>query len=750
MEMNDQIASVSAEAVMLGRLTHANHIFCQLEPVAELVEGRWAEIDRHARLPKNGSVRTTLTSLANPRAQVGSFWVFGTRTKGPEADPVATDPVRAMLLIDLSEIPLAEARRKLLETGVTLPDHQSRQVIVLLEDDLFCSLKFVQSEKRPHAWVARLQDEAVPLRRAGVRWKDSYKAQGAGLFAPIRGEPDGDTVRVLDWSSDGVFLSRVANRFSTAVKGFTEVSGKSGAGLVRKLERALAGGKIGADESAELHELAERLRGDWSNLSRGLDALATIGALLLESDDGKRLLEETVALRAKDLQADIEQRLQTEIGARLAPLKTEAEQLVSSNAELSTQKADVEEELRKLRRQSEEAKKSTARAETELDDLRQKARDLRESSDVAQQRLNVALEDASKSEASTVLSQALLRDLREELASFASRISDEFESSGSADSERLSAFARRLQSRLSGDGHAVSIVLPSASPPWWSGAEVATTSVRINDLRGRLKAEAELHGIVHEDLYLLDGFARSGEPVVISGPQSELAIEAYSRVISGGQVRVQAIDPSVVGIDDLWKSPISGRPTAFAWAWQRAASQAEQTILVCLRSIDASPLSLWASSLSAILRSANRPRNLVVVATTSDREIDTEECDRNAWIRHHLVGLRPGFRADASLAPAILGDLLPPPTTLTTKPGDDRPLSQTAFTALLELAKKGGQPRDVGRIARVLKALVTSDPQRAPTIVSAWFSLLGEGSSGGLPRSVAAGDADLLKLELRN
>src|SRR5689334_21627460 len=120
-----------------------------------------------------------------------------------------------MPVIDLSDIELAEARRKLLDSGVSLPEHQERAAVVLFKGDVCAHLKFGPSTQRAHSWTARLADGQIELRRTPTGWSGAARMR-SGSFVPARGAPLGELVRIEDWSTDSEFLARVAEALSAA------------------------------------------------------------------------------------------------------------------------------------------------------------------------------------------------------------------------------------------------------------------------------------------------------------------------------------------------------------------------------------------------------------------------------------------------------------------------------------------------------------------------------------------------------
>ncbi len=739
--MNASVDTTFEATVFLARLAETNYIFCSLEPVAEIVEGRWIDIDdKAARFPRGG-IRTKPAELGQSR-QVGSLWVFSTSTlRADTKTQTVTKPARAIPIVDMSDVKLADARKKLLETGITLPEHQERMAVVLLEGDLYAYLKFGRSPQRQHQWTARLAEGRIELRRAVKGWSEAASTR-SGKYFPMLGEPSGELVRTEDWSTDAEFLAKVAEGLSAAARSLGALTDRGAEQSVRRIEKAIFDSKLGSADADGWRSMVERLRAEWPAMSQGAEAVRTIGALLLGSDDGRRLLQLAVDNRVDEMVKELELRAHLELEDRFAPAQAELQRLQAAVATCRQKEKELAEAVRARTQELERATRTLEARNVELGNARRDAEAVARTAAVRQASIDAAHATLEEAKRNTEKLSARAEALRQEIARFADRLGSEFEAVGNDDGGRLAAFAARLLAALGPDAaKCAAPAFPSASPPWWGASRSEATTITTADLAGRVREEATLHGLVSDDLLIVDAFARAGELVVLTGQQSELALEAYSRVVGAGQARTVPVDPGVIGIDDLWRTPATGRPTALAWAWHRALSMPAETVVVCLRGIDMSPAAAWMPALEAALRSDLRPRNLLVLATTAAVHEATDNHDGetgSAWVRRHAVGLRVRAGREGGLSHAILGDRLRVATNLVLEPSAYEP----PYKALKALAE-GHTPQVTRRTIRFLKALAVTRPTDAPTIAEGWATLLRDGVAQGLPAALSGGDEDL-------
>lgn len=264
----------------------------------------------------------------------------------------------------------------------------------------------------------------------------------------------------------------------------------------------------------------------------------------------------------------------------------------------------------------------------------------------------------------------------------------------------------------------------------------------------RLADEAESHGVLPQDLALLDGFARAGEIVLLLGDQAELALRAYARCVAGGEIRSHALDPSSIGLDDLWRVPGTGRPTAFALAWHRAQVSPETTVLLCLRDLDAAPFRLWLASLHSVMQAPDRPRNLLLLSTSFGLSGgDEEEQPGTEQLRHHLVALMPGLHPESGSADVAFDGQLSEATVLEYAAHDGE--TKPSPAALAQISKRGKEARVVRRAIRVGLVVGEGTSLVSQSVPIAWAGYLLDGRTQDLPQSLTAGHNRLKTLHLQ-
>jgi len=694
MDLNE-IQGWSTDGTWLGRLRVANHLFAEFEPVAELADGKWIKVQNTlSKFPKQGIVRAKKGDLGQGRV-TGGLWVFGCTPSGMDRHQcLAVEPERAIPIVDLSWKSIADARRQLLEMGVSLPEHQGRQAVVLLHDDTCCVLRF---EPHGQLFVARVPvDGIVDLCKADPAWKSAYPIGNTG-FLPTRGIPTIEVVQRVDWSSDRDFLQKILERYRAAVCGYWGLGGKASEPAIRKLERALVEGQLNAAGTSDWDAIVDRMRGEWADISRAFVAVKEMGELLLESEPGKRLLEEIVERRREVLAVKIETELRSAIETSLSSSREELAALEREVIKEASRRDDLLKRIAALTREQADAGGAVRTARSALQDLRATAEELR--SAVGQlQAQKVAIQAGMDETANHHDALAArIESLKTTLIEFQKRAQLEFEATGANNESSLQAVAARLESLLGENGNRVAPLLPAAMPPWWcptSSGDVRQISNA--ELEKQLAEEAKCNGVLAEDLRLLDLFARSGEFVLLLGDQAEQTVRAYARAVSGGNIRTHALDPSAIGLDDLWRVPTTGRPTAFALAWHHAQVRSDTAVMLCLRDLDASPFHLWLASLAAALRSPYRPQNLLVVATASSASGQGEEYPGTELLRRHIVALEPRADPLAHLAEAVHDEPLAPPSMLIA-PWESEQISQITFKTIA----RGG--RDTEAIRRALR-----------------------------------------------
>lgn len=744
-------AKTELPAIWLGTVETANNIYVQLAPQFGFESGTWRPLpELPPGIPRPRSVRVAASEPNRSSLRGQGYWTFRLHPKaGAPSTLEAVAVRRAIPIVDLSDLEIEAARRKVVEDGVSLPPHGIRQAVVLLPDDTYCLLKFEQVDAPPRLWRAKVNAGRVEIRRADPSWKQSAVSNG-WKYVPSVDEPDGELVATADWQPNDEFLEQVLRRYREAVAGFSHVAGSAKDGALQVIDKAIKEVGTLAGHAEDLRRLSTRLKDEWPSITDSLVAIRDIGTLLLDSAGGQaalaaairartdeevqrieRAAREQAALTVRELDAEIE-RLRVTTRQTLAEREQARVELETTRAELTTVLASAEDaaaRLKQLERDLAKIRKDIQRATVERDE---------------------AIAAAAAARAQVDAAAAELQAVRTTVDEFARQVESVFDDTavGLGGDARVLTLVRRLQAAFDRAGHRLVVSLPSAVPPWWSGSGVPDPiTIGRSGVKQRLAAEAHVHGLVQEDMWLLDAFVRAGELVVVTGANADLTIEAYARTVSGARMHTQALDPATIGVDDLWRSAATQTTTAFAHAWHTAVQHPEQTVLVCLRSIDASPARLWVPALSTFLADEQRPGNLLVVATAPSAVGAPRDTDEShTALRHHAIGLRPRPSNKAGTCQVALGGRRPPPTTLR---HERQPPSMPDVDAVDAIAAKAVHPSIARRAFRVLPLLTEHLGSTGANVAAAWADCLNTGVPNGLPVPVVDGYANLSTLDSR-
>ncbi len=722
-----------------GRLAEVNHFFARFEPIAMLQDGSWVRLDeRKKRFPRNGGVQVTPGEL-NGHGSVGGFWFFPREALGtPDDRSTAERPARAIPVLDLRHLSIVEARKRILKDGVRLPDHQPRQALVFLADGRYGRFKF---ERAGTSWVARLPaDGAVDLRPIDPAWNVYQHGDEFG-YLPFEGETSSPG-ELIDWTPDREFLSKVLERYRAAVDAYFGLGTKGGDDPAKRLQRALTDARV-LGEDARINEASiKRLREGWPAALEALESIREVGDLLLNSDAGKLLLQRTVEAKSQSMVAEIEAEARSGLDESLRTRRDQVQGLDDEIRRLRAEALKLEASRDRIQRAANESDGALRAVNDELAERRRAIGAASDQLTAAERARSAAEAQAADAAIKESLATERVRDLKVELDRMSLELLDAAEAANLVGDERAADLGRRIAVLL-GKSEGETALMPIHSPPW--GLPLAGDPVEIDlaELPSRLKHEAHFHGLETSDVLLLDGVLRSGELVMLIGPSTELALSAFSRAAAGGRIRSQVLDPSAIGLDDLWRVPGSHRPTVFAMAWNRALQEPETTILLCLRNLDAAPFKLWLRSLRAALASPARPSNLVMVATTVGRGADDEEFPDALALRQDLIAIKARFAKDSHRCDYALGTRPDRPTVLKAS-GISREPRLSAPPAQLRHA--GHAPDTVYRALRLRAVL---DEPLASDAALSWASFLTSGRLDDLHDPLREAHAELKELHLQ-
>lgn len=301
----------------------------------------------------------------------------------------------------------------------------------------------------------------------------------------------------------------------------------------------------------------------------------------------------------------------------------------------------------------------------------------------------------------------------------------------------IAELASRLRTKL-GEAGAHFEVAASRGPPWTAPRFVSDEVALWSDLNRILKAMALRWGFRFEELQLADASVRAGKLVLLPEREATKFVSCYAEALTGASYVRHVLDPSLICLDDLWRQPTSGLPTAFARAWAAALVDRRRFQIVFLDGMHRTPLSLWISTLIEVMEDACRPANLLIFAGLGDDMVDPERVWRGP--ADGVIPLSPGTdnqittprllaRATGALQAVSSFDA-------TTAP---RPTPQDVLKIVMELEAGVSGPR-MALAVDIFRSAWPLGPDRAASLA------LGVGGIGeGAPQSLAAGIAWLSK-----
>ncbi|MFC0126227.1 hypothetical protein [Ralstonia solanacearum] len=691
------------DTLYLGKVLFVGDTFARLGPLAFESNGRWVPIaDKATLFPPDGKVFSPGRRLRG--AVTDSMWTFRRRANEriePGKDDFLVDEAHeAIPIVNLSELPIEQARQRLFNQGVSVASpYEYTQALVILAGGLSCTLGLSQSEDG--FWRAEPASSPVPLFAIPREWAN-LRAGEELSYVPANSAPTSSPVKFVNWCGDKEFVERILDQFRKHSQNVAEGKyGRLSKESVQHIARALERAELfpGNEEDVALN--FERLKASWPILEARLAASEQLSDFVLESSVAKNVID--AAARAAEqrtselVREKVEQQVRRELEATLTDVVVRRDEITKDLASLTQRRASLEEELREIER------------------LCALGRD-------EQRALSLGI-------------QGIVRNLR-----------DAFEGVPSLELSAARTIVGRLE-QVIGENAGPPSLMPSYVAPWAKRIECpGTVDIEYTALTSRMQAEAVAHAVAVNDLLLIDAFARGGELLLLLGPQSELALAAYARCITSGAVRFFHLDPSVIGLEDLWRIPGTQQPTAMAYAWNAAEAEPDRFHIVCLRNIDAAPLHLWLKSLSAVLQSTSRPRNLLFFATLAASQQDQKgrptggSCPYQEWLIPIQVGVHPDGALSALASVAT-------PSSPVSRLSPDSPVAiEDALSPdwLKQVALLKAEPTLVVRMARLTEAVLRVSSAELQSCIFSWARFLNSSAEpDALPLSLRAGYATL-------
>ena len=550
----------------LGEVVFEGKPFTRVQPRARDEKGSWKVYqDWREVMPPEGKAFSP-TRLPFHVGELFAFDIEENKRPTKEGDQQIVSkwaPVEEVL--DFRNRKAESARRLIVETGLQAMLPGTSHIIVALPDRM-CVRVRMEKNNSGSGFIAQwdgLSKLATYEFSPAVFRGDMF----GGRFLSVPDVTIGAQVGVTNWCADSELLEVVLKRLRKVNEAGDPPFRLAQIGpLITYLERATLLPTLGSDWDSlreRVDELSVSLQGNMHAINEMVDLIASLEPVEVP-------LKEELAQR----RAEIEGKLRLELEARVrADLESSYSELIEARTRLENEQTELEALTSLVRGQV---------AETEA----------------AREELRAALRDE-------------LVHLRGEL--------EELPASEVTAAKELSA---RIGARLRTKGVETELV-PLEAPPW------ARVRRRLPEpLRDwavaleKIKSAAKRFGFSPEEMLLADVAARSGSVVVLPETIADLFVRAYASAVSGGDMVRQALDPSILSVDDLWGQPGGRRATAFANAWVAATLDARRFRVVLLDGLQRTPMNLWIPSFLDVVAAPGRPRNLLVFATLSQDAVD--------------------------------------------------------------------------------------------------------------------------------
>ncbi|TBZ47766.1 hypothetical protein [Rhizobium leguminosarum] len=478
---------------------------------------------------------------------------------------------RAEEVLDYADMDPEDVRRIFVEEGLSGRKPDRETVVVVLPDDLCVRVSLVRDASGKKS-IAELIDLAeLPLYAFNRSLFAGDRIDGCWYVVPdVTVGPQQGTI---DWSLDKDFLAslfRQLRRIASPEPGELSypVSRSQIQTFLNTLDRhglLPAAGHVWHSDGQRIRRLAADMRFELDEIDELVDVLSSLAPV-------EEKLSQALDARRETLEAELSASLETEIKAsleaRYEALSVQNEELDAALAKRTAETIALDEAL------------------AELTDRRDR----------------------------------IHREVRSLTANLAHLV--EAEARGTEGNE--GRLIQDIEKVLRGEKSAKSIVghQPplSMSPPF--DHNIAPTPWE--KLNQELVAAASRHGFLSRDIETLDILARSREVVLLSSDIADDVLQCYSSVVAQGGFAVQSLDPSIIGYDDLWRSPAMGTPSQLSRAWTSCVEDPSVARLVLLEGIERTPLDLWIRPLLATLRGEGRPKNLLVFLSMRTATIDRD------------------------------------------------------------------------------------------------------------------------------
>lgn len=552
----------------LGRCIYEPRPHTRLQPTAFSKDGKWQLYDNWALVfPPEGRVFTT----GQPGLKLDTFFAFDAiETEETKLDRFrVVSSTRAQEVLDYTKWDPEEARKVLVESGIPGRSGYKEEVIVALRDNLCARLTLVPDTDGNNSAAELLDLERLKTYDFDNSLFSGDKIEGRWYAVPdVTVGPERGTI---DWSRDRDFMEA----------------------LIRQLKR-LATPDVGqlpfATTKAQVHAFLTTLdrqgllparQGDWRtansrtwnlafDLKSGLEKVDEIVAVLGSLSPIEEEIAKTFAARTTELEVEFERRIEAEVRERIEDAYASES---ARNRRMEDENGMLLESLRVLEQDvaglSERKRKVLLELETRAADIALLMEDPKIASNL---------------------------DLRPVFANVADV--------------------------LRGEGYPITQV--EGVPPRSRLERIDRSIPRLAwaELNRALVMSADFHGFSRHDIVALDLVARAGQLLLLPSDVAVELMECYSSVLSQGKFVSQSLDPSVLGYDDLWRSPSSDLPTPLSRAWTACTRDPSTATLVLIEGVERSPVDLWIPPFIRALSGSERPRNLLVFLAMGGNVLD--------------------------------------------------------------------------------------------------------------------------------
>ncbi|WP_420394244.1 hypothetical protein [Acuticoccus sp.] len=311
-----------------------------------------------------------------------------------------------------------------------------------------------------------------------------------------------------------------------------------------------------------------------------------------------------------------------------------AEMEAAPARELDGKRADLFEDERRRAAAEVEAGLAARKAAVATEQAR-----LEEELTTAEQVIDLAKQKGAEARSARDKLRASRDELREALQDELRKVSAELDDVPVEAEQDAGLIARRIGERLRARGADVELA-PDPAPPWTRVERRTRSPGRPwSDYPEVLQASAKRSGFLPETLVVADVAVRSGAAVTLPEAVAGVFAGCHAVAMAEGEVVRQVLDPSMIALDDLWRTPNTRSPTAFARAWTAAKGDPNRFRVVLLDGLGRTLMDLWLPSLIEVLCGAVRPQNLLVFASLEADVVDAARCRRS--LAELLVPLAP-------------------------------------------------------------------------------------------------------------